>query len=182
MSEETLDSTGFASTIPWEDQTADCLVICCSDHRFRSQNIEFIKRLGYRCPHVISLPSGVGIAHGRAAASEFLPKAVKRLLAKAAELTGASDLICIAHEDCGGYRSGRVKLIGKVSRRLTHKSIGEIQREHLQAAARSIRHSLPDTNVRTFYAELFEEGGETRVRYKEIALPRGRRSSRGMKA
>lgn len=166
---------GFISSVSFEDVDASCLVICCSDHRFRRQTIEFLRRLGYDYPHVISLPGSVAVIHSLAAAIGFLSKAVNRLVDKAVELTGVTEIICIAHEDCGGYKAGRVKLIGKFSRRLAGGSIQEIQLEHLEKAARSIELST-GVNVRTFFAGIVDSGENRRVLFKEIQ--RRRRSRR----
>ena len=165
---EELASHGFTSTIPFEDKNADCLGIWCSDQRFRRQNIEFIRALGYQHPYVISLPSGVAVAHSMVAAINFLSKAFHRLLAKAVELTDVTDIVCIAHEDCGGYKAGRVKLIGQISRRLTGKSTREIQCAHLAQASRDIALSMDVVNVRAFYANVHTEGKDHHVHYKEV--------------
>ena len=169
---------GFTSTIAWENEQADCLVVMCSDHRFRRQALEFVQSLGYQNPHVLSLPGGVAIMHSMVAAIGFLSKAAGRLVAKALELTGARDVICIAHEDCGAYKAGKVELVGKVTRRLAGSSLQEIQRDHLLKAARTIQFSLDGVNVRTFYADVV--GEDSRVHFSEVVLPAGRQRRRAL--
>ncbi len=168
---------GFTSTIPMESGEADCLVVMCSDHRFRRQALEFVHSLGYEQPHVLSLPGGVAIMHSMVAAIGFLSKAAGRLVAKAVELTGVRDVLCIAHEDCGGYRAGKVELVGRVTRRLAGSSLQEIQRDHLIKAARTIHFSLDGVNVRTFYADVVGDE-DPRVHFSEVAVSDRQRSRR----
>ena len=49
----------FTSTIPFADDEPDCLVISCSDHRFREHVRELLAALGLKRPHLIAVPGGV---------------------------------------------------------------------------------------------------------------------------
>ena len=161
----------FTSMMVFEDSEADCLVICCSDHDFRQQNIEFLEACGYKRPHVISIPSGVAVVHSMVASINFLSKAAERLIAKAVESTGVSEAICIAHENCGGYKVGQVDLIGKLARRLAGKPMEEIQKEHVAKAARALSRSFRKVKVRAFFADIVAgENGSKHVRYSEVPL------------
>ena len=169
-----LDSRGlvdgvFASPARWDASDADCLVVCCSDHRFRPHSIEFLKACGYTDLHVISFPSGVAILHSLVASIGFLSKAADLMIAKAIEVTGVREIVCIAHEDCGGYKAGRVELIGKITRRLSGRSIEEIQQEHLAKSAKALSRSFRDVRVRAFFADLVEgESGAKTVVFREV--------------
>jgi len=170
LTEEEIARKGFTSSYPWEDKQADCLVIACSDQRFRLQSLDFVKHLGFNNPHVIQFPSGLAAAHPLISVFGFLSKAVDKLLDKAIEATGAKDIICIAHEDCAAYKLEKVKLIDTTLRKFSGKSVRDIQFEHLQKAARRLQLALRGINVRTFYADVVESGSESHVNFKEIPL------------
>jgi carbonic anhydrase len=162
---------GFTSAAPYVEDEADCLVIWCSDHRFRRQNLELLRQLGFERPYVLSLPGGVAVVHSMVAAMGFLSKAATRMIEKAVELTGADEIICIGHEECGAYQAGKVPFVGKISRRLSGKSIEEIQQEHLAKAARKLEVAIGGVGVRTFYASI-EGEGERRVVFSEVSHAR----------
>jgi len=165
---------GYTSPVAWENHGADCVVITCSDQRFREPTLDFLKHMGYENPQVLAVPSGVAIAHSLTAFLGFLSKAMSMLLSKAIEVTGATELICVAHEDCGGYRAGNVKLIGDITRRLRGKSIREIQMMHLEKAARDLRYTLSGVDLRLFYADVIDTPQGQRVNFSEVPV-KGRR-------
>ena len=67
------------------------------------------------------------------------------------ELTEVTTVICIGHENCGGYRAGRTSIVQAVSRRFSHKSVRELQLDHLQKSDRTISRQLGrDVSVRFF--------------------------------
>lgn len=161
---------GFTSPVPWRDTPADCLVIACSDQRFQPQTGDFVRRLGFDNPHVIQFPAGLAAAHPLISAFGFLSKAVDKLLEKAIEATGAREILCIAHEDCAAYRLENVKFLDTTLRKVSGKSVRDLQIDHLRKAARRLQLSLRGTTVRTFFADLDETGAEPRVTFKEIPL------------
>jgi len=178
VDDSTLEGEGFTSSIPFEVHAeSDCLVICCSDHRFQQQNIEFLRALGYRSPEVLQFPSGVSLAHSMVASVNFLSKAVEKLIDKAVELTGVDTVVCIAHEDCGGYKAGRVRLIGKLTQRMSGKSVEEIQHDHLVDAVSFLQRYLRKVRVRAFFADIVDGEGGPRVSYREVS-PTGHKSNR----
>ena len=160
---------GYTSTIPWEDTPADCVVICCSDPRFERQNEDFVNRLGYSQPHFIQIPSGLAVFHSLVTMTSFLHKGMGLLLKKAVELTNVSTIVCIGHEDCGGYKSGKHEIIRTIPRRLAGKSIREIQVDHLKTAGRSISRQLGgNVEVRVFYADVVNSPDHDGVKFTEI--------------
>jgi hypothetical protein len=162
-------SAGYTSSIPWTDTEADCVVICCSDSRFGQQNEEFVKSLGFSQPHFMQVPSGVAVFASLVAAAGFLHKGMGLLLKKAIELTGVETVICIGHEDCGSYRTGKFKIVQAVARRLSDKPVREIQHDHLRKAGRTIARQLGrNVEVRVFYADLVQDGAGSHVKYVPV--------------
>jgi hypothetical protein len=167
-----LAGEGASSAIPYEDHAADCVVICCSDHRFREPSLELVRRLGFSHPHMIQIPGGVAISLPLIAAVGFLSKAVDKLMEKAIRHTGVNDVICIAHEDCGGYKAENVKLIDTVVRKATGESVRDMQIEHLRKACRRLQLGLRGMTVRAFFADVVEEGPSPHVSFREVSLDR----------
>ena len=102
----------------------------------------------------------------------FLSKAVDRLLEKAVRHTGVTDIVCIAHEDCGGYKAEHVKLVDTAFRRAAGDSIRDLQIDHLRKAARRLQLGLRGTRVRAFYADVTEAASQQHVRFTEVSLER----------
>ncbi len=91
------------------------------------------------------------------------------MIAKALELTGVQEVVCIAHEDCGGYKAGRINLVGKITRKLSGRSIEEIQQVHLAKSARALSRSFRDVKVRAFFADLVDgDSGAKTVVFREV--------------
>lgn len=171
---------GYLSSIPWVDEAADCVVICCSDPRFEKQNEEFVKALGFSQPHFIQVPSGVAVFASLVAAANFLHKGMGLLLRKAIDLTGVETVICIGHEDCGGYKSGKYEIVQAVSRRLAGKPVREIQHDHLQKAGSTISRQFGgNVEVRVFYGDVVQEQEGERVKFVHVA-DFGSRRKRGV--
>jgi hypothetical protein len=160
---------GYTSPIAWEDQESDCVVICCSDPRFEKQNEEFVKALGFSHPQFMQIPSGVAVFASLVAAANFLHKAMGLLLGKAIEKSGVETVICIGHEDCGGYSAGKYKIVQAVSRRLAGKPVREIQHDHLRKAGKTISRQFGgEVEVRVFYADVVQEGNAERVKFVHV--------------
>jgi hypothetical protein len=169
LNEEQIEA-GFVSEIPWEDEAADCVVICCSDPSFEKQNEDFVKALGFSQPHRMQIPSGVAVFASLVAAANFLHKGMGLLLKKAIDLTGVETVICIGHEDCGGYKSGKHRIVQAVSRRLAGKPLREVQHDHLRKAGKTISRQFGgDVEVRVFYADVVQEQAGDRVKYVHVA-------------
>jgi hypothetical protein len=162
----------FTSPTPYRDEKADCLVISCSDRRFRLHTIRLVKHLGFSRPEMIQIPGGIAVSLPLLAAFGFLSKAVDRILEKAVESTGVNEVICIAHEDCGGYRAENVKFLDTAVRRVTGDSVRDTQIGHLRKAARRLQMGLRQVTVRAFFADVQGEGGEAQVIFEEIPLDR----------
>lgn len=166
LTKEELAQHGYTSSIPWVNAKADCLVVCCSDHRFEDPTRDFlIHGLGFQNPHVLQWPSGVCIASPLAVLTGSLPKAFDLLFQKAIKVTHATTLVLVAHEDCGAYKDD--KLVNKIARRFMGKSVREIQIMHLQEAVRGLRPTLRGVSVVGFYADVVE--GD-KVHFSEIGF------------
>jgi hypothetical protein len=163
-----LHGRGFTSSVEYRDRPADCVVIACSDQRFRLQTLELVRHLGFSNPQLIQIPGGLVVSLPLLAASGFLSKAVDRIVEKALEVSGVETVICVAHEDCGGYRAENVRFLDTAVRRLTGGSIRETQITHLRKAARRLQLGLRQTTVRAFFADV----AEPRVTFREIDITR----------
>lgn len=160
----------FVSEIPWRNLEPDCLVICCSDHRFEQQTRDLLKHLGYERPHMLQLPSGPVMTLPLAAAFNFLSKAVDKIVEKIVELKKVRTIVCIGHHDCGAYKAGNIHLVNIAVKRVTGESVEGLQHEHLANAARRIKLAIRGANVRAFFAGVVEEGDNARVRFEEIPV------------
>jgi hypothetical protein len=159
---------GFVSDSPWQDIRPDCLVVCCSDHRFEAQTRDLVRHLNFSQPHVLQIPSGAALTLPLASAFNFLSKALDKIIERVVEMKQIQEVILVGHQDCGAYKTERVPLIATMVKRLTGKSVQDIQRDHLGQAARRIRTGIRDVNVRAFFADVVGEGSERRVRFVEI--------------
>jgi len=160
---------GYTATIPWTDTPADCVVICCSDPRFEKQNEEFVKTLGFVQPHFMQIPAGVAVFASLVATAGFLHKSMGLLLNKAIDVTGVDTVLCIAHEDCGGYKVGKHEIIRAVSRRFAWKPVRELQHDHLLKAGRTISRRLGGSiEVRVYYADVVRASDGDRVKYEHV--------------
>lgn len=180
LTEDELRENGFTSSVPWKDEDPDCLVIACSDHRFQIQTLDLIHRLGFASPHIVQFPSGITLSLPLIAASGFLSRAADKLVERIIEAKDIKDILCIAHEDCGAYTSEKFKLLDFAIRRLSGKPIRDIQIEHLQKAARRLRHFLRGVTVRAFFADVVGgQESQQHVNFKEIHLHRPGRKRTG---
>ena len=161
---------GFSAPTVWVDAPADCLVITCSDHRFRRQVDEFIKALGYKQPHVLSFPSGVALAHPLISTLGFLTKGIDKLLEKSLDVTHVKEVVCIAHEDCGVYGAGKIKLVDTLSRKFRGKPIRDIQCDHLSRSVARLKSAFRGVRVRAFYADVDSNGSASKVTFREIEV------------
>lgn len=161
----------FTSSFPWGDVDADCVVIACSDHRFRKQTDEFLEHLGYKTPHVIKFPAGPALLHPLTTVMGFFTKAADQLLekaiaaAKSRDSDEPMDLVCISHERCAAYKAGGVKLIDLASRHLIGKSVKDLQIEHLKKTAKRISSTFGNVSVKAYMAEVVDDKS---VHFKHI--------------
>lgn len=162
----------FVSTIGWEDSSADAIAITCSDHRFRRHTDELLTHLGYKMPHIIEFPAGPALLNPMVASLNFFTKTAEHLLEKAivaARGHGSDDnidLILVGHEMCSAYKAGGVKLLDFGIRKLTGKSVAELQVEHLKKVARRIAGTFRKVEVGAFFAEVVAR--EKKVIFRNI--------------
>ena len=157
----------FVSDIPWQDDQPDCLIVCCSDHRFEQQTRELARNLDFKRPHVLQVPSGAVLTLPLAAAFNFLSKAVDKIIERVVDAKDVREIILVAHEDCGAYKIEKMSLVASALKRFTGKSVKDLQHDHLAQAARRLRLGVRGVHVRAFMASVVDEGEEKRVRFEE---------------
>src|SRR5262245_30490813 len=158
----------FSSQIPWEDSEPDCLIVCCSDHRFERQTRDLASHLNFKKPHVLQFPSGAVLSLPLISSINFLSKAADRLIERVVEMKRVRDIILVAHHDCGAYKAERVPLLNNLIQRYTGKTIHDLQREHLMQAARRLRLGLRGVRVRAFFADVASAENQQLVRFTEV--------------
>jgi carbonic anhydrase len=158
----------FTSEIPWTDDAPDCLIVCCSDHRFESHIRDLAEHLGFKRPHVLQVPSGAALTLPLAAAFNFVSKAADKMVERIVEMKQLRDVILVGHHDCGAYKAERIPLIAAAVRRLSGKSLHDLQQEHLAQAARRIHLGIRGVRVRAFFADVAREGAQQRVQFIEL--------------
>jgi carbonic anhydrase len=157
----------FTSTIPFADDEPDCLVISCSDHRFREQVRELLAALGLKRPHLIAVPGGVLLSSPLLSAVPYLSKTLDHLIERIVDAKALQEIVCIGHQGCGVYKAGKHKLLDLAVQRLVGRSTTELHIEHLSKAARRLRQTLPRVRVRAYLAEIVEQGSERSVRFRQ---------------
>lgn len=165
-----LSNVKFTSQIPWRNAEPDCLVICCSDHRFEQQTRDFLKHLGFERPHMLQVPSGPVLTLPLTSAFGFLSKAVDKIVDKIIELKKPKTIICIGHQDCGAYKAGHVHLVDVAVKKLTGDSVAELQHSHLAQAAKRIKLAAHGATVRSFFAGIVGEREAARVSFEEVLV------------
>src|SRR5262249_7617409 len=125
------DAGAFVSAIPWGDTAPDCLIVSCSDHRFEQQVRDLAHHLNFSYPHVLQVPSGAVLSLPLAAAFNFLSKAVDKIIERIVDAKQVREIILVAHEDCGAYKSERMSLVETAVKRFMGKSVIELQQDHL---------------------------------------------------
>lgn len=159
----------YISPASWVDGAPDCLVVCCSDHRFERHIRSLVEHLGFRRPHVLQFPSGAALSLPLVSAFNFISKAVDKIIERVVEIKHVQDVVLVAHEDCGAYKAERVPLVTTMLKRVTGKTVSDIQREHLAQAGRRITLGLRGgVRVRSFYAEVQGPAEDRRVRFVEV--------------
>lgn len=160
---------GFTCPTAWSSDRADVVIICCSSEQYELQHQELIHALGYRMPHFIQVPGGPAVFSALAAVKGFLGKAMGTYVDKAVELLKVIEVVLIAHEECGAYKPGRVAVIAELGRRMSGKSLKDVQIEHLQKAARELRARLgANINVHSFYGHRAPAGQAQLIRFEPI--------------
>ena len=163
-------SESFISDVPWQDSPPDCLIICCSDHRFEQHIRDLAHHLNFKQPHVLQIPSGAVLSLPLASAFNFLSKAADKIIERIVEMKQVRDVILVAHHDCGAYKAEKVPLVTNIIKRYTGKTIHDLQREHLAQAAHRIRLGLRGVRVRAFFADVVSEENSSRVRFDEVPV------------
>ncbi len=140
----------YVSSLPWNQEKTDTLLIHCGDHRFQAHIDEFVRQ-GLHCMSFdrLVLPGGPQFL----IAGSFLPKfewAGRRWAKYLTKQHGIREIICIAHEDCGWYRNITV---GNVTLPL----LKERQINDLRKAREALREMFPEMKVELYYAQPSEK-------------------------
>ena len=159
LAEETLESPGIVSTIPYTGEIGDTLVIYCTDPRFRQQTHELLHEyLGLRNPLVITVPGGVSL---------FLPlvgmafKPMKPLLDLIVRMLKPRRIVCVAHEDCAAYhQAGSKNPVLNAIIHGTREAVHDIQHRHLRNARSTFHVWYPGIAVEVYYADIAPEAGD----------------------
>ena len=169
MQHESEKQTEFSSTIEWRDDPADCVVVGCCDPRFARQNDEFVRSLGFSQPMFIQVPSSSAVLAPDTAADDCLHAGLGLLLAKAVELTGTEEILCIGHVECGGYRSGEIQIVHPDRTGVAPETVRAAQHDHLREAAQAVSRRFSTPNVRAYYSDVERRpGGADRVQYSLV--------------
>jgi carbonic anhydrase len=158
----------FTSELAWQDGPPDCLVVCCSDHRFERQVRDLVLHLNFKQPHILQFPSGAVLTLPLTSAFNFVSKAVDKIVERVVEMKQVREIILVGHHDCGAYKAERIPLIAAAVKRLSGKSVHDLQRDHLAQAARRIHLGIRGVRVRAFFADVVGEGDRQRVRFVEV--------------
>ena len=161
------DGGGFVSQVAWLDTPPDCLVICCSDHRFEQQTRDLVRQLGFKQPHVVQLPSGATMTLPLVSAFGFMSKAVDKIVEGVVDMKHLDVVLCVGHSECGAYKAAKHPLIG-TALKFYGKTVVELQHSHLAQAAKRMRHVLRGVTVRAFFADVISEGGVKKVKFEEV--------------
>src|SRR3989338_10854746 len=164
------DTGFFVGSAAWKDSHPDCLLICCSDHRYEGSVRELANHLGFSHPHVIQFPGGASLVAPLAATLVFLPKAIETLVERAVTMKGFTNIVIVGHQDCGAYKESSKPIIDRALKFLTRgKSVHDLQLEHLLKAARQIKLASRNASVKVFFAEIVGDG-EQHIKFSEVPM------------
>ncbi len=145
-----MQANSFRSGVLWKDEFTGNFAIFCSDERFVSATLEFLKRhLGIDSCDLMVVAGGPA----------FIPNSETALMDRLDLLIEAhkvKQVILIAHDDCGYYQH--------FHKGLPSHTLKEKQREDLQTAL--IELQSRGIKVRAFFA--FVDNGE--VVFEEVKL------------
>lgn len=159
----------FVSPTPFVDANPDCLVICCSDHRYEQQSRDLARHLGFKHPHVVQFPAGATMTLPLVSAFGFMSKAADKIVEGVVDMKHLETVICVGHSECGAYKAAKHPLIG-TALKFAGKTVVELQHSHLAQSAKRMRQVLRDVKVRAFFADVVSEGGTKKVKFEEIPV------------
>jgi hypothetical protein len=140
-------ATIYESSVPWNPNRPDTVIISCVDGRWREHIQEFtVKHLGADLhADFLAVPGGIEpltLFH-------LVPKDFnffRRRLESVIEAHGTKRIVAVAHQDCAWYKT-RTFLSMKID--LRERQIADLRR----AAAR-LRETFPNVTVETYFARL----------------------------
>jgi carbonic anhydrase-like protein len=139
--------TVYESTVPWNPQRPDTVIISCVDGRWRESIQEFTINHLKADLHAdfLAVPGGIEPL----TLFDLVPKDFnffRRRLEALVEAHGTRRIIAIAHQDCVWYKERKILPI-RID--LRGRQIADLQR----VAAR-LRETLPDLTIETYFARL----------------------------
>ena len=145
--------TIYESTIPWNGERPDTVIISCVDGRWRAQIQEFTVNHLKADLHAdfLAVPGGIEPL----TLVDLVPKDFnffRRRLESLVEGHGTKRIVAIAHQDCSWYKARKL-----FSLKL---DLRERQIADLRKVAARLREMLPEVTVETYYARLEGKGSE----------------------
>jgi hypothetical protein len=139
--------TLYESSLPWNPNRPDTIIISCVDGRWRAHIQEFtVKQLGADLhADFLAVPGGIEPL----TLVDLVPKDFnffRRRLESIVEAHGTRRIVAIAHQDCAWYKTRRF-LAMKID--LRERQVADLRR----VAAR-LREALPGIVVETYFARL----------------------------
>ena len=150
----------YESSVPWQPERPDTVIISCVDGRWRAQIQEFtVEHLGADLhADFLAVPGGIEPL----TLFDLVPKDfnfLRRRLESLIESHGTRRIVAIAHQDCSWYRQRK---LGPITIDLRPRQIADLRR----AAAR-LRETFPDITVETYFARR-EGAGPERVVFDAV--------------
>lgn len=144
----------FISSVPFDGQWGDALAIYCSDPRYRRQTHEFLhNHLGLQNPTVITIPAGVAPLLPLVGLAHKLAKGWLDILFRSHR---PARIVCVAHEDCAGYKHGKNSILNFALERVTGGDAADLQRKHLLQAVATLKIWFHGVAVEAYYAAVKE--------------------------
>ena len=139
------DEIVFESTIPWDSERPETLIISCVDGRWRPYIQQFVTDFLKTSPHTdfMAVPGGIEPL----TLVDLIPKDFnffRRRIELLIKSHGTRRIVAIAHQDCGWY------IARKIGPFRIDPREGQIR--DLRNAAARLREMFPETSVETYYA------------------------------
>ena len=156
------DEVVFKSTLTWNSERPETLIISCVDGRWRPYIQEFVADFLKISPHTdfMAVPGGIEPL----TLTDLIPKDFnffRRRIESLVASHGTRRIVAIAHQDCAWYIERK---IGPFKIDLRQRQIRDLR----HAAAR-MREMFPDARVETYFARRMATGAaEERVVFEAV--------------
>jgi len=143
----------YESTIPWNPERPDTVIISCVDGRWRSQIQDFTVNHLKADLHAdfLAVPGGIEPL----TLFDLVPKDfnfLRRRLESLVAAHGTKRIVAIAHQDCAWYKEQKIFAF--------KLDLRERQLRDLKRVAVRLRETFPAMTVETYYARLAENAPE----------------------